>query len=181
MDRRQKKSREAIFSAFSALLEKKAFTSITVQEIIDRADVGRSTFYAHFDTKEELLREMCAEIFEHIFSRELSSEHSHDFSGAGRGLREELTHLLYHLRDNRTSIAGLFNSGSSEMFTRYFREYLAQVFLRFPESLREDVPLDFVLNHLTGSFTEAVRWWIRGGMKAAPETIVSDYLKLTGA
>lgn len=181
MDRRQKKSREAIFNAFSNLLETKAFNNITVQEIIDEANVGRSTFYAHFDTKDELLREMCTEIFEHIFSDKLSSEYSHDFSGTDQGLKEELTHLMYHLKDNRGNIAGLFSSESSELFIRYFREYLAEVFLQFPAYIRADIPREFILNHLTGSFTEAVRWWIRGGMKNPPEIIVLYYLKLIGA
>lgn len=179
MDRRQKKSREAIFSAFSNLLETKSFNNITVQEIIDKANVGRSTFYAHFGTKDELLQEMCTEIFEHIFSNKLSVECSHDFSETEQGLKEELTHLLYHLKDNKGNIIGLFNSESSEMFIKYFREYLAKIFLRFPECFIEDIPQEFTLNHLTGSFTEAIKWWIQGGLKQTPELIVSYYLKFS--
>ena len=69
MDRRQRKTREAIFSAFISLLSQKDCSQITVGEIIEKADVGRATFYAHFPTKDFLLKELCEDLFCHIFDR----------------------------------------------------------------------------------------------------------------
>ena len=64
MNRQQIKTRKAIFMAFTELLSKKNYNKITVQEIIDLTDIGRSTFYSHFETKDDLLKEICRELFE---------------------------------------------------------------------------------------------------------------------
>ena len=94
MDRRQKKTRKAVFEAFTSLLEVKSYSNISVQEIIDAANIGRSTFYAHFETKDELLRAMCTEIFEHVFSDDLHEESTHDFSSRKKDIVGEITHIL---------------------------------------------------------------------------------------
>ena len=59
MDRRQKKTSESIFKSFITLLSKKHYNQITVGEIIEHANVGRATFYAHFETKDYLLKSLC--------------------------------------------------------------------------------------------------------------------------
>ena len=85
MDRRQQKTKIAIHQAMTTLLKKKKFEALTVQDIIDEANIGRSTFYSHFETKEELLEEICREMFAHVFSKDLAPEKSHDFSKGRKG------------------------------------------------------------------------------------------------
>ena len=55
MDRRVRKTQAAVYSAFVALIIERGYDAISVQDIIDEADVGRTTFYAHFRSKNELL------------------------------------------------------------------------------------------------------------------------------
>lgn len=161
MDRRQKKTRKAVFEAFTGLLEKKSYSNISVQEIIDAADISRSTFYAHFETKDELLRAFCTEIFEHVFSDDLRKEETHDFSSRKKDLVGEITHVLYHLNDSRPYLRSILSCESGEMFMRYFKEYLAQLFAGELDQHSSDVPRDYMLNHMVCDFAETVRWWMK--------------------
>ena len=87
-------------SAFEALLTEKRYEQLTVQDIIDRANVGRSTFYAHFETKDDLLKYTCQELFEHIFTEHPLPEGSHDYSESANTQEVMLTHILHHLKDD---------------------------------------------------------------------------------
>lgn len=175
MDRRQRKTRAAIFSAFTRLLEKKSYSSITVQDIINEADVGRTTFYAHFETKDELLKAICSDIFEHVFSDEIMSEDKHDFSEHG-SFRDRLTHILYHLQEKQQSIRGILSGECGEVFMRYFKEYLNKIFDGQLDD-NNSIPREYRLNHTVSSFAETVRWWLKGHSDYAPEQISEFYFK----
>lgn len=56
MDRRAARTRRALHEALIALILRKGYEAVTIQDIIDEADIGRSTFYAHYSGKEDLLR-----------------------------------------------------------------------------------------------------------------------------
>ena len=85
-------------SAFEALLTEKRYEQLTVQDIIDRANVGRSTFYAHFETKDDLLKYTCQELFEHIFTEHPLPDDSHDYSESTNTQEVMLTHILMRKR-----------------------------------------------------------------------------------
>lgn len=179
MDRRQQKTRESIFKALSRLLEQKSYNHITVQEIIDEANIGRSTFYAHFETKDDLLNAICKQIFGHVFSSVLGAEEHHDFSKENRTLSDKLTHLLYHLAEQKNDMIAVLSGESSDLFLGYFKTYLWQLFTDYVTIKPTGVPDDFVLNHYVSSFAEAVKWWTKTGMKTAPEKVVEYYMTLT--
>lgn len=177
MDRRQQKTRQAIFEAFSSLLERKNFGNITVQEIIDGANVGRSTFYAHFETKEDLLKAMCTDIFQHVFSEERKKESSHDFSHTEYNFEKEITHILYHLQDNKRNLKGLLSCESGELFMRYFKGYLQEMFPEHIEKMRYHAPAEYVLNMTVCGFAETVRWWIAEEKAYTPEEVTACFLE----
>ena len=175
MDRRQRKTRNAIFQAFTKLLEKKTYSALTVQEIIDEADISRSTFYAHFETKDELLKAMCTDIFSHVFSHEIMSEEHHDFSDKD-SFQDHITHILCHLQEKQQTIKGLFSGECGEIFMRYLKEYLYQVFDRQLVD-DKDIPREYRLNHAVSSFAETVRWWLGRHSEYTSEEIGRFYFE----
>ena len=173
MDRRQRKSRDAIYQAFSNLLRRKRYEQITVQDIIDEADISRSTFYAHFETKDMLLSQMCSDIFDHIFAGELCS-----YQEQSPALGSHLAHILWHLMERRSDVLAIMASDSRTLFLAFFRQRLCTFFAMHLCEFPRDVTDDFLLNHLVGSFTEAVRWWVDGGMAQSPETVANYYMQV---
>ena len=176
MDRRQQKTRKAIIWAFSKLLECKQYHNITVQDIIDEANIGRSTFYAHFETKDELLKILCSQMFDHVFSEVLSEEEGHDFSKDNVTLEDKLTHLLYHLREQKKELIRVLLGECNDIFMNFFRSYLELLISKYVTENVMDVPKDFMINHYVSSFIEAVKWWTAKKMKDSPEMIVKYYM-----
>lgn len=175
MDRRQQKTRAAIFSAFGALLARKSYHNITVQEIIDGANIGRSTFYAHFETKDDLLRALCGELFDHIIRSATDCTHTHGLYSDGSAPESVFCHLLQHLQENDNNILGLLSCESSEIFLRCFKDSLnGLIRMQFADQTlrrRSSLPDDFLINHISGSFVEMVLWWIKGRMRQTPEEL----------
>lgn len=179
MDRRQRKTRESIFSAFIELLSEKDFNQITVGEIIDRADVGRATFYAHFETKDSLLAELCEELFCHIFDAENNqqSDHKHIFNCDAPD--SVFLHLLQHLQKNDNNIRKLLSCPNNELFLRHFKINLQRLIISklslFETRKSDKLPDSFWVNHIASTFVETVRWWIDNGMNEPPETIAEYF------
>ncbi len=175
MDRRQKKTRQAIYGAFTKLLAEKNYNNITVQNIIDAANVGRTTFYSHFETKDDLLKSVCEELFGHIISSAIDSAHSDSSHSHDRPSQSVFCHLLQHLKKNDNNILGLLSCKSSDFFLQYFKDSMAQLiqsrFVIRQTGIGTVVPQDFLMNHITGSFVEMVNWWIKGRMQQTPEEL----------
>lgn len=181
MDRRQKKTRDAIFKAFTTLLTEKNYNQLSVQDIIDEANIGRTTFYAHFETKDYLLKDLCEELFGHIVDTAmgLPQEHLHCNSSAEDSV---FLHLLRHLQENDWNILQLLSSQNNEIFLRYFKSNLKTLIISqyADKGLLENstLPADYLVNHISSSFVETVSWWIENKMQPSPEQITEYFLSV---
>lgn len=179
MDRRQRKTREAIFTALTDLLAKKDFRQITVGEIIERADIGRATFYAHFETKDDLLKALCEELFCHLFDAMEGHSHRHIFDCEAPD--SVFLHLFQHLQRNDNHILQLLSGQNNELFLQYFKSDLYRLIGNqlplFAARKSECLPESFWISHIAATFVETVRWWIDNGLEQSPE-IITEYFFL---
>lgn len=179
MDRRQKKTRKSIFEAFTGLLSEKDYHHITVADIIERADVGRATFYSHFETKDFLLKELCEELFCHIFdaAENKGLDHSHIFSCDPPN--SVFLHLFMHFYKNDNNILRLLSSRNNELFFGYFKIYLKKLVESQLPVLRQNIsdklPESFIINHVVSVFIATLRWWVDNDLKVSPETITQYF------
>ena len=110
-DRRSRRTRQLIADAFVGLMLQKRYDDITVQDILDRADVGRSTFYAHFTDKENLL---LSEI-EHVIHD--LGEYAAHHGGMEHGILPSLE-LFRHVKEQRRLMQALVWGQGADLLNR---------------------------------------------------------------
>jgi AcrR family transcriptional regulator len=180
LDRRQRKTRRAIYAAFEDLMTREHYSEVTVAQIIETADIGRSTFYAHFETKDELLNCICTEMFDHIFEgvNQFCTTHSEletaDLAG-------KLAHLLYHLRDTHSGVCGKLIQEGEPIFARNFRQRLTVLIKSETTNALPKIPADLKCEMLVSAFCQAVTWWFNDGARLAPETVAAYYIQIIPA
>jgi AcrR family transcriptional regulator len=166
-DRRSQRTRRLLADALIALMLDKGYDKITVQDILDRADVGRSTFYAHFHDKEDLLISGLAQLIERI------SEES-DFNHLPHTKGSPVLQLFQHVQKNHQLYQALtWTSGQEIMFKKgqsllgeKFEQALIASAKYNPDS---KIPLPILANHLAGSLITLLRWWLDNNQPYSPE------------
>lgn len=181
MDRRQRKTRNAIFNAFSDLLSKKEYHRITVGEILDRADVGRATFYAHFETKDDLLKDLCEDLCCHILDAVTDGHDDHRHIFTCDAPDSVFLHLFEHLENDDHRLLRLLSGRNADLFLPYFKDSAEQLVRAqlplFAHRKSEVLPEDLWIDHVVCTLIDTIRWWIRNGTQPSAATI-TDYFFL---
>jgi AcrR family transcriptional regulator len=164
-DRRVLRTRNALGDSLVALLQERDFEQITVQDVLDRAGVGRSTFYVHYRDKNDLFLSDVEDFFEMCSS--LLSRHN-----ARPERLLPVQQVFTHIREMREFYAAVVRSGKINdvevlgrgFFARSIEERLQAAGLKM-----ESVQRSAKAHALAGSFFSLLNWWVDKGMKADPK------------
>ncbi|HAS55714.1 MAG TPA: hypothetical protein DEF61_06015 [Firmicutes bacterium] len=182
MDKREEKTLRSVYESFSILLKEKGYGKISAKDLIEKANISRSTFYAHFKSIKDVLSSFCDSIFSHVFSLSCKKETGHDFSSS-RVLSPTryITHIFYHFYEDRDLISSILNSEGSYVFIDELKVKLSS----FMDDLidegyvnYENVPSKLVSIVLTESFASILSHWVKMGCIATPEQMCGYFVSL---
>lgn len=165
-DRRSQRTRNLIDLAFVDLMLEKNYEAITVQDIIDRANVGRSTFYAHYLDKEDLLTSQFHRLIEHLHRTPLIEPGQTTSPTLGMFRHVQQHHHLYKAFMWGRGIDMVFNIMKDALSQQIEKELANHIKDRIPS-----VPLIVVATYLAGGFLTLMRWWLDNNMPYPPEEI----------
>lgn len=161
VDRRVRRTRQLIRDAFIALARERGYDRVSVQDILDRADVGRSTFYAHYRDKDDLLvRE-----FEALHPAWGVRPADPDVAGATTGFLEPLRDTFRDAEANRQLYAGFLGRHGSESVRRLLPEPLSNIVRQhvrahFSDWPGDDQRLEAASMFIATAFLGTLTWWL---------------------
>jgi AcrR family transcriptional regulator len=168
-DQRIRRTHERLGSALVALIQERPIDDVTVQDVLDRASVGRSTFYLHFRDKDDLLLSQL-ETFLEMMSTTLTirKEESHRVV--------PVAELFAHIGSQKKLYRALADSGRLDDFFDLAQGYFARgIKRRLTESKRlSNLPqreLGARASALAGSMLSLLRWWLDRGAKEPPRAM----------
>ena len=162
-DRRVERTRQLIRAAFRSLLEEKSFETLTVQEIIDRANIGRATFYAHFDSKDDLFASGFDELRASLRARQRAAlSHGGDLGERLFGFSQE---LFAHANEYRQVFGTMIGSQSGVVVQRLLQKLLVDLVRDDVKAACERgapsaVTIDAVARFIAGGLFALLVWWL---------------------
>ena len=186
-DRRVRRTRKALQDALISLILEKGYDSVTIEEITDRADLGRTTFYLHFKDKEELLLQAVDSIAEDFLAK-----HS---DGLDRDLSSDITleslrinlderilyHVFEHARENADLYKVMLRGEGSSKTTERMRVLISDEAIKRLKNhpkLGLKVPLNFFGAYFAGALIEVVTWWLEHDQPYDVKSMVEYFQQL---
>ncbi len=182
-DRRVRRARQLLHEALRSLVLEKGYDRVTVQDVIDRADVGRATFYAHFRDKDDLLMSGFEEMRKSLGQHLVTSPRAHqERLGEGLGFAHALfDHAQGHRREYRAHM-GSRSGGAILTFvhkelTTLMQTHLDEAAVR--HRVKPVVPVEIITHYVVSALLALLTWWLDNDLPYTAEQMAQMFERLT--
>jgi len=175
-DRRIQRTRQLLLDALIQLIQEKEYEAITIQNIIDRANVGRSTFYSHFQDKEDLLLSG----FENL--RDVLDGFQNQASPEATGWDFGLA-LFQHVDEQRPAFKAVLGKQAGAVALKHIQKALTAVLKEHFKTMypkkKQAVPLDVFVQYFVSTLLGLLTWWLDGDVSDSAVQVNEYFRKLT--
>jgi AcrR family transcriptional regulator len=181
IDRRVVRTRKTLHHALISLILKKDYEAITIEEICDAANVGRSTFYAHYTSKDDLhqsgienLRRVLAE------GRKVALANAADVQGRSLSF---IGTLFEHAHDHKDLFCALAGRRGGAVALAAIRRIISdavreELAMTGNDSSADTIPREFIVQYVVGACMAVLTWWLDKGAKLPADRIDAMFRRL---
>jgi AcrR family transcriptional regulator len=193
VDRRVLRTKKALRAALLELIEAKGYEAVSVEEITQRANLGRATFYLHYKDKEELLLEEFVEIAQERvkvlseipYSEWQAGELAADTAAEKQPLMPLLT-VFEHAAEHAALYRVLLRGGSMPRLEQRIRALIAQSIEEIalarrrtlPSPVEPQIPLDLIAAYFSGALLSSLAWWLDSPLPLSPLEMAGVFQRL---
>lgn len=174
VDRRVLRTRRMLRDALISLILERGYDDLSIQDITDRADLRRATFYLHYRDKEELLQAVLTDLFASLME-EANPVLKGDILG-GKTRVDAFLITFRHVADHARLYRMILNGHAGAQVAQFIRHYLAAhvrsgLETAAPGQLR--LPIDVLANYIAGAEFSFIVWWLESGQPYPAEEMAS--------
>lgn len=189
-DRRVSRTRRGLQEALFALILEKGYDSVTIEEITNRADLGRTTFYLHYRDKEDLLMQAVRDVVDDLVSQlaqyPMDSLKLRSETELADLLVPVVTLAFEHVAQNADLYRVLLRGDGTHLVLQRLREILREAIASLIQHfttrehlvLKPKVPIDVFLNSLAGAWMGLLAWWLEEDMPYTSEQMAVMYQRM---
>lgn len=172
-DRRIQKTQALLHEALGSLIREKPYDDIVVKEILDRANVGRSTFYMHFSDKDELLATAIHEMLGTVHTSETQAP----ARTPERIIRFSVPFFEHIHRHREAGVGGMGPRGRAivhEHLRKVLAEQVAQDIGKVFQGRRKPVcqiPPGLLVQYVASTFVVVLDWWVESNSALSPKQV----------
>ena len=179
LDPRVVRTRQQLRAALVSLIEESGVDALTVQDITDRAELNRATFYLHYRDKQDLLEKSLRDAIDEL-TADLGASPEEQIQLAidesPRPIKAVFEHVAQHAHFYRV----MLSAEGVPAFSAGVRDYMAEVTLRWltalqPHPRQSRVPLEIVANSLSWSLLGVLIWWLEHDLPHPPEYMAEQF------